>query len=511
MTESRLNVDTRAIFQNMVSKQHKDYKYIFLTDDIFFAESLYLDFCVSIFVSNTPDVHGFTTLEFSEAINDIKNAPCAMDYVYIPLSTKKLYDELIQILKNSGFKYAANGWRAFSRGSDYYQQQGRFQELKQAAEVCFSKISGTNENQQQQTGESKIRWFNEIEESSRHWYWYPYIRRRTVSALTATQGTGKSTMVAYMAAMSSLGKLHTLPFQDLHNSYTPFDTEPETSLLFCAEDDPNEDIKPQLRLAGADQSKIAFVPAQEMGINFYSQDIEEMIKEVKPSLIAFDPVQQFFTGLDPYGAQLNMNDSACVRPILTKLKVLAQKYDCAVIIVCHPNKAIYSSALHSTMGSNDFTAAPRSSVYIGRNPEDKEQRILTITKSNGVPDQHQKSLAYRIDYKNGLIVWEGESPLQADDIRETRRNVKKDNDDQPKSELQRTKDLIDDFIDESGGYALVKDITAFLKENGVAPSTQMRARTDMKHLKSTAKGAGRSVYWYFEGHEPPEQLKLKGV
>jgi len=362
---------------------------------------------------------------------------------------------------------------------------------------------------QQRKPPPKVKFFSEIEEVQKNWYWYPYIRRGAVTTITATQGTGKSLLICKLAAMASRGERHKLPFHSLWENYQP--TEPETTLYLNAEDDPDADTKGRLRVCGADMSKVAFVEAKDMGINFYSPHLEEWIKQANPTAVAFDPVQQFFTGNDPHGAQLDMNNSASARPIMTLLKELARKYNFALLLVCHPNKNGNQSALHSTMGSNDFTAAPRSAFYIGRNPEDKEQRIIAVTKANSVPDNHQKSLAYRIDFNSDGIVWDGESPLQADDITSNRRSSKKPTETEEKlTNKDRAKDWLCDYLEANSGYAMRSAIFTAAKADGFKEWALNDARKALAGLvKATERGGrGKTTYWHIEGRLPPEQMEL---
>ena len=369
------------------------------------------------------------------------------------------------------------------------------------------------DNPPKQNQPPKVKFFHEIEEVQKNWYWYPYIRRGAVTTITATQGTGKSLLICKLAAMASRGERHKLPFHDLWENYHPF-TEPETTLYLNAEDDPDTDTKGRLRVCGADMSKVGFIEAKDMGINFYSPHIEEWIKQASPTAVAFDPVQQFFTGTDPHGVQLDMNSSASVRPIMTRLKELARKYNFALLLICHPNKNGGQSALHSTMGSNDFTAAPRSAFYIGRNPNAKEQRIIAVTKANSIPDNHQKSLAYRIDFNNGGIVWEGESPLQADDITSNKRSSKQPeaDTDKPKTLIERAKDFIYKTVEDHGGYMLRSELFKLAKAEGFTESTLNDARARSKDLvMATRRGGGKPTYWFTEGNAPMEQVQLSSI
>jgi hypothetical protein len=322
----------------------------------------------------------------------------------------------------------------------------------------------------------------------------------------ATQGTGKSYLMCKVAAMASRGKRHELPLQDRHKNYHPFG-EPETTLYLNAEDDPEEDTKLRLDLCGADVSKIATVNLSDMNVNFYNPNIEEWIKQAKPSLLVFDPVQQFFTSVDPHGKPLEMNDSSSVRPALTHLKMLAKRYNIAVVLIMHPNKSILNSALYAAMGSNDFTAAPRSALFIGRDPDDKERRVITITKANSVPDKDQISYTFKWDIEKGGIYFDGETDLQADDVRETRRKAR--NEFSEPTKQQTAAEWLENLLENNGGCMKFSDIKKALEKSEIKLSALYEAKSKCTDfIKNTGKGAGKTTYWYLVGNEPPEQLNI---
>jgi hypothetical protein len=381
------------------------------------------------------------------------------------------------------------------------EQENREWREKQSKQQCNGQQQGQSLLPHYELPSTLI-WFDKVECKDIDWYWYPYIRRGAINAIVATQGTGKSYLMCMVAAIASRGKRHELPFQDRHSNYHPF-TEPEKTLYLNAEDDPEEDTRRRLDLCDADLSKIATVDLQAMAINFYDPSIEIWIKEANPSLVVFDPIQQFFTGIDPHGKALDMNDSASVRPIFTHIKMLAKKYNVAVVFIMHPNKNNMQSALYAAMGSNDMTAAPRSAVYIGRDPEDKERRIIAITKANSVPDRDQVSLAYKWDDEKGGIYFDGESDLQADDIRDTRRKNRTAGD-IPPNKTQEAIVWLEDLLTAHNGYMLLKDIEKTRANTEITSYAMYEAKKKCKDfIKDTGKGKGIITYWYIVGYEPP--------
>ena len=508
-------IPCRRVFEGLVKTASESKKYIFLTDIPFYAENLYAvcDDVLTVYIS--ADDNGYTLESFEAFISDFTKTAYVSDHFYIPICVYKKQNLFLQdVLKRRSCRVSEIGWKVFgSSRVDYYQEH--MDELTRAAQNFIDNIRGEPgspkvDTATEQAKVSKLKWFSDVTPREKQWFWYPYVRLGAITTITAVQATGKSLLICKLAAMASRGKRHELPFHDLWGGYIPFDTEPEVTLYFNAEDDPAEETVYRLKACNADESKIAYIESKDMGINFYSSDIEDFIKESQAKLVVFDPVQQFFTGVDPSGVQLDMNNSSSVRPVMTILKDLARKYECAIVLICHPNKNNFQSALYSTMGSNDFTAAPRSALYLGRNPDDSEQRIIAVTKANSVPDFHQKSLSFLIDFKKGGIVFTGESDLQADDIRESRRSSHKNDEEKPQTQLELAQEIIDATINTGGGYASVKDIEKACTSKDIPQATMYRAKSKMKHIRNRGKGGNSmGAYWYFEGHEPPEQMDLK--
>lgn len=354
-----------------------------------------------------------------------------------------------------------------------------------------------------------VKYFSDVVPQNIQWYWYPFYRRGAVNIDTATQGTGKSFKSCKVAAESSLGRRGQLPFQNLQYDWNPFfANSPEVTLLLNAEDDPDTEMVYRLMKCGADLSHIAYVETAAMNINFYNPLIEVWISESKCTAVWFDPFQQFFTGHDPYGNPLNMNDSASVRPVMTHLKQLARKYNVAIILICHPNKNSVHNSLHSTMGSNDITAAARSAVYTGIDPDNPENRIMALTKANAIPDSHKKSLIYRFDMDNGGIVFCGESELSADDVN-TKRPKRVSEEDKSMSAKNVAKDWLNNKMDECGKME-VTEIIRMAERTDIKRSTLFEALKASPHIHSTGKANRyKRSYWYIDGHEPTEEeLKI---
>src|SRR5262249_33599338 len=96
---------------------------------------------------------------------------------------------------------------------------------------------------------------HEVEEREIEWLWNPYVALAKLCMLDGDLGTGKTLLATVLAACVSRGYM--LPGQD--GTLTESPGEPGITLFVAAEDDISDTLKPRLRQAGADESKVKFI------------------------------------------------------------------------------------------------------------------------------------------------------------------------------------------------------------------------------------------------------------
>ena len=80
-------------------------------------------------------------------------------------------------------------------------------------------------------------------------------------------------------------------------------------------------------------------------------------------------------------------------PVLPKLAALAEKYQCAIVLVGHMNKAAGNKAAYRGMGSIDFFAVARSVLLVGRVEGEENVRAVVQIKNNLEAFGHSKAFA----------------------------------------------------------------------------------------------------------------------
>jgi AAA domain len=190
--------------------------------------------------------------------------------------------------------------------------------------------------------------------------------------------------------------------------------EPRTVILLSAEDDPGAVIRPRLEAAGAYLDRVVLLSMRtDSGTRepvISDADVGKMetaILSESAALLIVDPVVAYL----PDGTDTKSDHN--VRRVLGRLKTLAEHTGCAVVGIRHWRKSESENSLYRGGGSIAFSAAARSVLVVGRDPDDEagRTRILASAKQNLAPIP--PSLAFHLHVEPGSevprIEWEGVS------------------------------------------------------------------------------------------------------
>ena len=111
-----------------------------------------------------------------------------------------------------------------------------------------------------------------------------------------------------------------------------------------------------------------------------------------------------------------------VRPVLSHISHLAEKYRCAVVFIMHNSKMSQNQALYRALGSIDIPAVARSMLVMGKNPENPSQKVLCHEKSSLA--RHGQSILFEVAPERGGILFQGFTHLTADDVLSGRRETR---------------------------------------------------------------------------------------
>ncbi len=316
--------------------------------------------------------------------------------------------------------------------------------------------------------ELKIINMEDVEVREVEWLWYPFIPYGKITIIQGDPGEGKTTAVLQISALLSNGEK--LPCDDR-------DIEPINIIYQTAEDGLNDTIKPRLLQANADCTKIKVIDEADKSLTMLDERLEEALTETGARLVILDPIQAYL------GSDVNMNSANEIRDITKQLGQLADRYNCAIILVGHMNKS-GNKASYRGLGSIDFQAVERSVLIVGRFKDNPTMRVIAQGKSSLAPEG--ESIAFELNKETGFK-WIGKCEMSAEELLS---GMSKEN----KSQLAER--LLNEMLED--GEKLQSDVLAKAKDWDISKRVldEMKKKLGVKSTKSANK-------WYWE--LPPKE------
>jgi len=202
---------------------------------------------------------------------------------------------------------------------------------------------------------------NDVQLQDVQWLWKPYIPSGKVTIIQGDPGEGKTTLVLAIASAVTTGSELPIGTNRITKSAVIYQT---------AEDGLGDTIKPRLIASGADCSKVIVIDESEEPLTLIDDRIENAIVETGTKMFIIDPLQAYL------GAKVDMHRANEVRPIFKKLANVADRIDCAIVIIGHMNKNSGLKSLYRGLGSIDISAAARSILLVGRLRDEPNVRVM---------------------------------------------------------------------------------------------------------------------------------------
>jgi len=314
-------------------------------------------------------------------------------------------------------------------------------------------------------------WMNTVKAEAIEWLWKPYIPLGKLTMLEGDPGVGKSWILLALATAVSLGK-----------GLPKVETVPQGIVLMAsAEDGKADTIRPRLNDMGADTTKIVIIddPDAKFTLDDAGCDmLEQFINQVKPLVVILDPMVAFIN------ADVDISQANQMRHITKKLANIAEKYHIAIIALRHLTKGGSSKPIYRGLGSIDITAAARSVLMAGEDPETGTRGIMHI-KSNLAPKGD--AIGYELTDK---FYWSnGDCDLTVERILAT------DSGGMPKD---KAKVFLDELLKD--GALAEKQIKEEAETQDISPRTLKRVKKELgiHSFNRPVKGQRGAGAWYWE-------------
>lgn len=331
------------------------------------------------------------------------------------------------------------------------------------------------------------------------WLFKPYLAAGKLALLEGDPSAGKTWVALGIAAQVTRGG----SFRAIDGQEHPM-RMPANVVYMTREDGLADTIAPRLKALGANLERFhalrGWTAEGPNGIASGTVSLQDLdvlraaLVKLKPALVVIDPVQSFL------GADVDMHRANEVRPILDGLVRLAEEHGTSMVLIRHLSKAPTGRALHRGLGSIDFTAAVRSVLLAGEEPESKRRGLVHL-KSSLAPAG--KALSYTLGESG--FAWGGVSDLSASDLLA------------PEPEAQRedrgAKDRAREFLLEvlGEGPRPTREVKALAKERDVAWRTIERVREELGIVTEKSLVGGKVTGWTMrlpgKDGEPEPQAK----
>lgn len=323
---------------------------------------------------------------------------------------------------------------------------------------------------EKQNVELKLIHMEDVVSKEVEWLWYPYIPYGKITIIEGDPGEGKTTLVLKLAAALSRGL--PLPCDD-DKEYEPIHIIYQT-----AEDGIEDTIKPRLEKAGADCSMIRIIDETDKELSMTDDRLEQAIIETGARLIILDPIQAYI------GATVDMHRANEIRPVLKHLGIIAEKHNCAIILIGHMNKASGSKSTYRGLGSIDIQATARSVLLVARLRDKPNIRIMAHDKSSLAPAGD--AIGFEMTEDNGMVCI-GPYDITIDELLSG-------NEGRGKKKL----DIAENFIKEYFGSNKVipsNEIMMEAAKRSIKRNTLLSAKKKLGITSDKEKAEDGTIYW----------------
>lgn len=283
--------------------------------------------------------------------------------------------EMIWKLTNTLMEIGLSSDEAFVllKASPWNKFKGRDEQLRREIAKCKGrKLSrAEKEDSKEDRGDYQFlsRPIADVEEEELDWLWYPYLARGELSILEGDPGLGKSYLAQIVSGHIVDGRR--LP------SVKRFPIAQGTVAYFDIENSVATVTKKRLTTNGVENLK-DFYQEEEP----FSVDDEDALERVSDAVERLQPLVVVFDTLNTYIGKADIYKSSETQQAFAKFKMIAKRFNCAVLVLRHLTKGSKERALYRGQGSIAFSGLARVVMTVGVLPDDEDTRVMAVTKLN---------------------------------------------------------------------------------------------------------------------------------
>lgn len=349
----------------------------------------------------------------------------------------------------------------------------------------------------------------DVEPKDVSWLWPNRIPAGKLTLLCGDPGLGKSHLTMDIAARVSNG----WRWPD-----DPTTSSPGKVIIFSAEDDIADTIRPRLDRAGADVSQVFCLESVKSVDPKTGQPRHAAFSLAEHVPLLADAVKRLgdvrliiIDSISSYTGKTDSHVNAEVRTMLAPLVDLAEAHGFAILAVTHLSKGAGGKAVYRATGSLAFAAAARAVWMLAKDLDDPQRRLLLPVKCNIAPELSGLGFCIQSDSGGSFVAWEAEPVAMTADgyLADENKRQTKGKADADDSALAEAVEFLKQQL--QAGPVLSTELESARKAHDISVATLRRAKEQLRCTADKRKSDGKWMVLLPDQTIPDDKVLKQGA